>query len=118
MKLLCVVVTFLFLSSTAYPKHLRKEKWYQDRWCTGIKEFVLPDRSRVDCLTKTRAIEIDFASKWAEAIGQCLYYAAQTNRLPGIGLIIESDKDYKYILKIDRIRSKYNLPIKLYLIRY
>ncbi|WP_171018846.1 hypothetical protein ACONUD_00725 [Microbulbifer harenosus] len=52
---------------------------YQLPWCEtagGVAEYVLPDRTRVDCLTETHAMEFDFAPKWAEAIGQALYYAS------------------------------------------
>jgi len=33
------------------------------------KEDRLPDKTRIDCLTTTHAVEHDFGSKWAEAIG-------------------------------------------------
>lgn len=36
-------------------------------------EYVLPDRTRVDCLTDEYAIEIEFAENWAESIGQAMY---------------------------------------------
>jgi len=67
-------------------------KPYQEKWCTehgGQVEVVLPDRTRCDCLTETHAIEFDFGKKWAEAIGQALYYAIQTGKKPGIVLILE-----------------------------
>ena len=74
------------------------ESHYQNNWCKGQIEYVLPDRSRVDCLTDTHAIEIDFADKWAESIGQALYYASETGRKPGVALISENPaKDMKYI---------------------
>ena len=36
--------------------------------------MVLPDGTRCDCLTDTHAIEFDFGSNWAEAIGQSAHY--------------------------------------------
>jgi len=50
----------------------------------------MPDSSRVDCVTDEYAIEVDFATKWAEAIGQSTYYARITNKKPGILLIMEN----------------------------
>jgi len=76
------------------------EKHYQEQWCKGKVEHVLPDRARVDCLTSEYAIEIDFADKWAESIGQALYYANETGRKPGVVLILESPgRDARYLTR-------------------
>ena len=45
-------------------------------------EVVMKDGTRCDILTATHAIEVDFAKKWAEAIGQSLNYAMQTGKRP------------------------------------
>lgn len=45
-------------------------------------EVVAPDGTRCDILTDEYAIEVDFANKWAEAIGQALNYAIQFNKMP------------------------------------
>ena len=42
------------------------------------------DGTRCDILTDTHAIEVDFADKWAEAIGQSLKYATQTGKKAGM----------------------------------
>jgi hypothetical protein len=44
----------------------------------------MPDGTRCDIVTETHAIEVDFADKWAEAIGQCLNYSFQLNKKAGI----------------------------------
>ncbi len=62
---------------------------------------MLPDRTRVDCLTDTHAVEFDFGPKWAEAIGQALYYASQTNRKAAVVLILRSPKDERYVRRIE-----------------
>jgi len=67
-------------------KRLHFEKEYQQVWCScesGEIEVRLSDRTRIDCLTAQYAIEFDFASKWAEAIGQSLHYASQTGKQAG-----------------------------------
>ncbi|GAB2507309.1 hypothetical protein [Microbulbifer agarilyticus] len=77
---------------------------YQLPWCDaagGVAEYVLPDRTRVDCLTATHAVEFDFAPKWAEAIGQALYYASQTDRKAAVVLILRSPKDERYVRRIE-----------------
>jgi hypothetical protein len=50
----------------------------------GIMEVLLQDGTRCDIITKTHAIEVDFADKWAEAIAQSLGYARQNNKKEGI----------------------------------
>lgn len=87
------------------------ERFYQDAHCKGSKEHVLHDRTRVDCLTDSHAIEYDFGRKWAEAIGQSLGYAFETNKKAGIVLILESRKDLKYWIKLNSIIEHYRLPI-------
>ena len=69
------------------------EKDYQIKWCNemgGQSEVVLDDKSRVDCLLDKYAIEVEYAYKWKESIGQALFYAIKTDRLPGILLIMDN----------------------------
>ena len=55
-------------------------------------EVVLGDQSRVDILMEHYAVEIDWAPKWAESIGQSLYYALRTSRKPAVILLLEAGK--------------------------
>lgn len=97
----------LLVISTVLPvsaKRLYPEKTYQARWCKargGIMEYKLNDQTRVDCLLPTMAVEFDFANKWAECIGQALYYGQKTNRTPACVLIMEDpEKDLKYLRRL------------------
>jgi hypothetical protein len=63
----------------------------------GELEYRLDDKTRVDILTDTMAIEVDYAKKWYEAVGQSSHYALKTGRQPGIVLILTSPKDEKYL---------------------
>lgn len=72
------------------------ESDYVNYYCTqwkGVIEYVLPDRTRVDCLTDTHAIEFDWCRKWAEAIGQSLYYSKMTGKTPQIVLICKPNEN-------------------------
>ena len=72
MKLLLI----LLLGIALQAKNLHKESYYQNIFCDkmgGKTEVVLKDRTRIDCLTDKYAIEVDFANKWAESIGQSLH---------------------------------------------
>lgn len=110
-----IVVLFLvFLSSNCFAGRLHPEKWYQNKWCAehgGQIEVILPDRTRCDCVTETHAIEFDFGNKWAEAIGQSLYYSLQTSKKAGIVLILESIEDRKYWIRMNSTIKHFNLPI-------
>lgn len=56
---------------------------------------------RVDILNETHAIEVEFARKWKNSIGQALWYSLQTGKMAGIVLILEDDrKDYKYSVQL------------------
>lgn len=79
------------------------EKDYVNKYCTGIIEYTLPDKTRIDCLTEEYAIEFDYAKKWAESIGQSLYYAKKTGKKPAVAIITSGEKDLKYINRIREV---------------
>ena len=95
------------------PKQRYKEADYVNAYCSGQIEYELPDRTRVDCLTDEYAIEFDWAKKWAEAIGQSLYYAKMTSKTPAIALIVKKPTDRKYIERIKTVDQ----DIKIFVIR-
>ena len=82
---------------------------YINNYCTGFPEYVLPDKTRVDCVQDGYAIEFDFASKWAESIGQALYYAKMTGLKPAVAIIMRKPTDEKYIKRIQLVNE--NLTI-------
>jgi len=108
------IILLLTIVSVALAAHLHLEKEYQNQWCAGhngITEYVLDDGARVDCLTDEYAIEFDFAPKWAEAIGQALYYAEKTGKKPGIVLIIEKYGDERYLKRLLKVSEKYQIRV-------
>jgi len=110
-------IFFLLLLSSAllFSKHLHKEKVYQEHFCKilgGVTEYSLQDKTRVDCLIDDYAIEVDFAQKWAESIGQSLYYAQQTSRKPAVLLIMENqEKDIKYLRRLQSVSQTHKIDI-------
>ena len=96
----------------------KAEKHYQAEWCAGKgkTEHVLPDRTRVDCLTDSHAIEFDWGKKWHEGIGQSLYYAVQTEKRAGVVLILTGRKQYKYWIRLNSTIDYHRLPIDTWLI--
>ena len=112
--LLIFILNLSIFSENAWAKRLHPEKYYQDKWCAkmgGITEYVLDDKTRVDCLTDEYAVEVDFANKWAEAVGQSLYYALKTGKKPGILLITEKEKDSRFRVRLDRLAEKYDIEV-------
>ena len=126
------IITFLLMATVIYyfglhyvPQKLYEtqkmkpnqvEMYYENEWCTtdfGRKEVILWDMTRVDCMTKDYAIEFDFAKKWAEALGQSLYYSKLTGKSPAIVLILTSPTDYRYVKRIERLDN----GIKVFLIK-
>ena len=106
------------LASSFFVYALENEDFYNRQFCREIEgkpEYRLKDLSRVDCLTDTHAFEADWAdgSKVYEAIGQALYYSAETGKLPGILLLVRKDKSEKHIRKVKKVIEVFKLPIKL-----
>jgi hypothetical protein len=62
-------------------------------------------------VTDTHAIEFDFGTGWAEAIGQGLHYSLLTKKKPGIVLILENIKDRKYCNRLNTTIEHFKLPI-------
>lgn len=106
-----VAFVFLFLMlwcvllGTAAESVKKNELW----WCGHLApkyqaevEVRLDDGTRCDLLTESEAIEVDWARKYAEAIGQSWYYALKLDREPAIILLVKDpEKDQKYV---DRCR--------------
>ena len=104
----------LAMALPAHAGHLHPEAFYQDAWCSamgGDAEVRLADGTRADCLMDGHAVEVDFGPKWAEAIGQALYYAMQTGKRAGVLLILEEPGDRKYWLRLNSTIMHYGLPI-------
>ena len=98
-KIYLFILVIMFISQTnTYAKMYEKD--YVNMYCNGQIEYVLPDKTRVDCLTDEYAIEFDYAKKWAESIGQSLYYSKMTNKKPAVAIIVKKESDKKYINRI------------------
>lgn len=109
-----LLLTVLLVKPTYAYQH--SEQYYQELSCKGQIEFVLDDRTRVDCLTSDYAAEVDFAKKWYEAVGQSLYYAYKTGKKPKIILIVESKEELKYVNRMINTLAYHNLKIEIELV--
>ena len=76
-------------------------------------EVRLWDGTRVDLLNDEYAIEADWPQKWAEAIGQSLYYAELTGKKPGIILLVKDFKaERRYIYRCQTVCAKFGSDLK------
>lgn len=82
----------------------------------GVPEYVLADRARIDILTAAEAIEVDWAHKWAEGIGQALYYGAVTRKTPVVLLLMDTADEERYLIRVRKVISTYSgTRLKLWL---
>ena len=110
-----VALFFSFTKKEENPKLYVKhnERYYQEKMCKkldGLVEYRLKDKTRVDCLTDDYAIEVDFAKKWAEGIGQALFYALMTGKEPAVGLIVGA-KDARYLKRLRKVADKFDIEV-------
>lgn len=111
---------YLILLLIPFDALANNEDYHNNIYCSkekGIKEFILENKVRVDCLTKDYAIEMDWCNKWYEGITQALYYAMLTNNKAKLVLIKNSSNDNKYINRALQTIRFYNLPITLEVIK-
>lgn len=109
----------LLFSLSANAARLHTEAYYQDIWCLdhdGETSVKMPIGTFADCITTSHAIEFDFADKWAEAIGQALHYAQQTNKRAGIVLILEESDDERFWDRLRVTIQNTQLPIDVWFI--
>ncbi len=115
-KFIILMLIIFIQTNNAYAKHLHKEAEYQNVWCAlhnGVTEYENKDFTRVDCLTATHAVEFDFAKKWAESIGQALYYSLMTGKRGMVVLILENPRREKvYYKRVKRLSKIHNFDVE------
>jgi len=96
------------------------ERYYQEKFnaevAHGQLEVVLP-HGRADIINDEYAIEVDWARKWVEGIRQCLVYANDTKKKPGLVLIVDkkSVSDIKKLTKAKMVC--WLMDIKLWVVK-
>ena len=114
-KVYIISILLILMNVPTCIAHAHYESSYQHAWCSihnGIEEFKNDDSTRVDCLTTTHAVEFDFADKWAEGIGQALYYKFKTKKQALVVLIIENDSQFVYFERVKQLAKIYNFEVE------
>lgn len=112
-RLLLFLVTATVISG-CFGSSVLHEKDYQRHWCKkhkGELEYRLSDGTRVDCLTSEYAVEVEYAQKWAEAVGQSLFYAKMTGRKAGIVLIMTERGDERFARRLREVASAEKIKV-------
>ena len=82
----------------------------------GTSEVQLADKTRADCITLSYVIEVERPYKWAEGIGQVLYYATHfPDRTPVLVFVVSNPMDGRYISRALHVIREYRLPIQIFL---
>lgn len=105
---------------TAEAKRSHLESWYADALAGELgaqTEVRMRNGTRCDVLATHHAIEVEFAGKWAEAVGQSLNYAAQTGRRGAIALILEKESDAKFLSRLREVIAWHQLPVVVIVMR-
>jgi hypothetical protein len=122
MKKILIILALLLASLTCYaqlPKQL--EKYYTNKFATivnGKTQQYLPNKRYADIITDTFAIEVEFANKFPESIGQSLDYSMITYKKAGILLIVNGRNDDKYVDELLEIIYYHKLQITVWLMDY
>lgn len=115
MKKFAVIITMLLMAATLFSQERQRESYYQERFAEAIKgeqEVVLSDRTRVDIVTNTHVIEVDFAEKWAEAIGQSLHYEGMlANKKAGVLLVMKGKEEERFLDRLVGVAAKCNIDV-------
>ena len=80
----------------------KSESYYQgmiNDVLQGDMEVRTPAGTFVDIVTDDFAIEVEFAHKWYEAIGQAVHYGQQLGKKPVIYLIARKASDERHIVR-------------------
>lgn len=92
------------------------ESYYQINFAdtiNGTREYRLFDGTRVDIVTDTFAIEVDFASKWSQSVGQALYYGKVLNKKPAILLVVNGKLEDRFVMRLVTVAADTGITIWL-----
>lgn len=101
------------------PKPKKHEAYYIEKLTHQLhgRSEVTIKGGRIDILTDTHAIEVEWAPKWKQSIGQALWYAMQKNTKPRIILLLKKETDYDYFLMLNSALHYSNIEIETQFIK-
>jgi hypothetical protein len=101
----------------ASPEKVRDARIRDCLWDGMEMEVRLPSGAVADCVSETRAIDIDRTQKWAEAKGQSVHYAEEAGKGAMIFLFCEAgDGDklcHRRLKRLEATVARFRLPIQI-----
>ena len=114
---LCASVVLLSPLLAGEPSTPQNER----EWCEALApkyhaelgdKRPLWDGSRCDLITETHAIEVDWAPKWPEGVGQALYYGIVLERKPAVLLLVKDpERERRYLLRCQAVCARYEIRL-------
>ena len=99
-KIACLIIIILYQFSLNAQSNESDYSNYIQSLIGGEREVSIKG-GRIDLLTSEYAFEVEWASNWKEAIGQSIWYGLNTQKKPGIILLLKSKSDYKYFIQLN-----------------
>ncbi len=99
---------------TIFSQQRQRESYYQQRFAqivNGETEVVLEDRTRVDIVTNSHVIEVDFGEKWAESIGQALHYEGMLSKRAGVLLVLDIAREERFLDRLIGVAAKHDIDV-------
>ena len=112
-----ILFTFIFCTVVAASAYAMSEGEYQKEWCAkhnGEIDYKTQDKTTVDCLTDTYAVELDYAEKWVQSMRKSRDHSLSTGKAPGVVLILQNSADEKHLFKLRKVVEKRRLGIKIW----
>jgi len=109
-----LVLMVVASAATAFAGRVHLEAWYADALAAELgarTEVRMRNGTRCDVLADRHSIEVEFAGKWCEAIGQALCYSSQTGKAGAVAVILESSSDEKFLTRLREVIAWHRLPI-------
>lgn len=95
-----LTISLLLLAFTGAGQQYEKDYITLIQQQLGGQTEVTLTGGRADIVNDVYAIEVEFANKWKNAIGQALWYGLQTTKQPGIVLVLRESSDYNYAVQL------------------
>jgi hypothetical protein len=118
------ILILLFLTFNVIEGFSQSNDWNENEHADfiqtligGVREYSV-ESGRIDLLTDEYAFEIEWANKWKDAIGQAIWYGLQTNKKPGIILLLKSKENYKYYIQLNSALTYANLNERIVVFLY
>jgi len=117
-----VIVLILFAPVLATAA---TEDDYNRAWCAKQNGSLIPKvnyevpirAGRIDCLTKTHAIEMDYAKNFKYCYGQATWYEQETGKMGACAFIVtDVNRDMKYIEYFKEMLHRDKKYMEIYII--